>query len=96
MEEEVFENERYQPFRGWGHQWPGHFLPTDRVGHWSAGSLPQSPTLDHTCFNAVAPRLKKVGCCTLLVTRSLFCGGVLSLVAVLNNLLGNCFHCPEL
>lgn len=35
VEEEVFENERLQPFRGWGHQWPGHFLPTDRVGHWS-------------------------------------------------------------
>ncbi|EFJ42345.1 hypothetical protein VOLCADRAFT_97625 [Volvox carteri f. nagariensis] len=33
--EEVFENERFQPFRGWGHQWPGHFLPSDRVGHWS-------------------------------------------------------------
>ncbi|GIL48686.1 hypothetical protein Vafri_5151 [Volvox africanus] len=33
--EEVFENERFQPFRGWGHMWPGHFLPSDRVGHWS-------------------------------------------------------------
>jgi hypothetical protein len=33
--EEVFENERVQPFRGWGHSWPGHFLPSDRVGHWS-------------------------------------------------------------
>ncbi len=32
--EEVFENERFQPFRGWGHMWPGHFLPSDRVGHW--------------------------------------------------------------
>lgn len=21
-----------QPFRGWGHSWPGHFLPTDKVG----------------------------------------------------------------
>ncbi len=21
--------------RGWGHTWPGHFLPSDRVGHWS-------------------------------------------------------------
>ena len=26
---------RPQPFRGWGHTWPGHFLPTDRVNHWS-------------------------------------------------------------
>jgi hypothetical protein len=32
--EEVFENERWQPFRGWGHLWPGHFLPTDPVRHW--------------------------------------------------------------
>ena len=32
--DEVFENERRQPFRGWGHSWPGHFLPTDPVGHW--------------------------------------------------------------
>jgi len=34
VEEEMFENERFQPFRGWGHTWPGHFLPSDRVGHW--------------------------------------------------------------
>ncbi|GFH09184.1 VASt domain-containing protein, partial [Haematococcus lacustris] len=34
VEEEVFECERFQPFRGWGHSWPGHFLPSDRVGHW--------------------------------------------------------------
>ena len=31
----MFENERFLPFRGWGHEWPGHLLPTDRVGHWS-------------------------------------------------------------
>ena len=35
---EVFENERRQPFRGWGHSWPGHFLPTDSLGHWCDGS----------------------------------------------------------
>lgn len=29
--EEVFENQRLQPFRGWGHSWPGHFLPTDKA-----------------------------------------------------------------
>lgn len=34
--EEVFENERLQPFRGWGHTWPGHFLPTDKCAHWCA------------------------------------------------------------
>lgn len=32
VEEEVFENERFQPFRGWGSLWPGHFLPSDRIG----------------------------------------------------------------
>lgn len=36
--DEVFENERRQPFRGWGHSWPGHFLPTDPVGHWCRAS----------------------------------------------------------
>ena len=30
----VFENERYQPIRGWGHTWPGHFMPRD-YSHWS-------------------------------------------------------------
>lgn len=34
MTEELFEHERVQPFRGWGHTWPGHFLPSDRVGWW--------------------------------------------------------------
>ena len=33
--ESVFENERLQPFRGWGSSWPGHFLPTDATSHWS-------------------------------------------------------------
>ena len=33
--ESLYENERLQPFRGWGHDWPGHFLPTDKVLHWS-------------------------------------------------------------
>jgi hypothetical protein len=28
--EEVFENQRYQPLRGWGSSYPGHLLPTDR------------------------------------------------------------------
>jgi hypothetical protein len=36
--DELFENERRQPFRGWGHTWPGHFLPTDPVGHWCSRS----------------------------------------------------------
>ncbi|BBN04917.1 vacuolar protein sorting-associated protein 13A/C [Marchantia polymorpha subsp. ruderalis] len=29
VEEEVFENERYQPLSGWGSKWPGHLLPSD-------------------------------------------------------------------
>jgi len=60
VEEEIFENERYQPFRAWGHTWPGHFLPTDRVGHWSVEGAVQNPLLDSASFDAVAPALKKV------------------------------------
>ena len=60
VEEEVFENERYQPFRAWGHTWPGHFLPTDRVGHWSLASPHANASLDTSDFDAVAPSLKKV------------------------------------
>ena len=40
--EEVFENQRYQPIRGWGSSYPGHMLPTDRRrysdAHGSQGS----------------------------------------------------------
>jgi len=60
VEEEVFENERYQPFRAWGHTWPGHFLPTDRVGHWSVEGSAHNPLLDSASFDAMAPALKKV------------------------------------
>eukprot|EP00892_Ulva_mutabilis_P010659 jgi/Ulvmu1/7966/UM004_0199.1 len=35
--EDVYENQRWQPFRGWGHSWPGHFLPTDSLRQWSDG-----------------------------------------------------------
>ena len=59
VEEEIFENERYQPFRGWGHQWPGHFLPTDRVGHWSTNASLLNPTLDSASFDAIAPQLRE-------------------------------------
>jgi hypothetical protein len=30
----MYENQRYQPFRGWGSSFPGHLLPTDRA-KWS-------------------------------------------------------------
>ena len=70
VEEEVFENERYQPFRAWGHTWPGHFLPTDRVGHWSLSSPPANPALDTSDFDAVAPTLKKVEQLSLTLSRT--------------------------
>ena len=60
--EEVFENERLQPFRGWGHTWPGHFLPTDKVHRWtqrddcSQGPTP-SVTVTSQHFRKAAPRL---------------------------------------
>ncbi len=59
VEAEVFENERFLPFRGWGHEWPGHLLPTDRVGHWSLrGDRPSgAESMD---FHRVAPPLPKV------------------------------------
>ena len=61
VEAEVFENERYLPFRGWGHEWPGHFLPTDRVGHWSLrGDRPSGA--ESMEFTHVAPSLPEVAC----------------------------------
>ena len=59
VEEEVFENERFQPFKGWGHGWPGNFLPTDKVGHWSHrnGTPGKAASMG---FSTVAPKLPKV------------------------------------
>lgn len=56
--EEVYENERFQPFRGWGHQWPGHFLPSDRVGHWSDRQGKPGGTASME-FRMVEPRLPR-------------------------------------
>lgn len=58
VEEEVFENERFQPFKGWGHGWPGNFLPTDKVGHWSHrnGTPGKAASM---AFSTVAPKLPK-------------------------------------
>mmetsp|Transcript_5398 Transcript_5398/g.9742 ORF Transcript_5398/g.9742 Transcript_5398/m.9742 type:complete len:994 (-) Transcript_5398:50-3031(-) len=54
--EEVFENQRYQPFRGWGSSWPGHLLPTD-CGKWSDRiGLPKVGTKSQM-FELVAPAL---------------------------------------
>ena len=55
----MFENERMQPFRGWGHDWPGYFLPTDRVGHWSMRDGQPGGNLSMH-FMAVAPTLPRV------------------------------------
>lgn len=55
----MFENERVSPFKGgWGHDWPGHFLPTDRVGHWSdrSGGPGGAASMN---FSSVAPKLSK-------------------------------------
>ena len=59
VQEEVFENERFQPFKGWGHNWPGHFLPTDKIGHWSHrdGTPGKAASM---AFSTVAPKLPKV------------------------------------
>ena len=72
VEEEVFENERFQPFRGWGHNWPGHFLPTDKVGHWSHrdGTPGKSASM---AFSAVAPKLTKASL-LLMTTCACTCG----------------------
>jgi len=54
--ESIFENERLQPFRGWGHTWPGHFLPTDRVLHWSTNDPGEQPdSLSSQEIKEVAP-----------------------------------------
>ncbi|PSC69312.1 hypothetical protein C2E20_7167 [Micractinium conductrix] len=55
--EEVFENQRLQPFRGWGHTWPGHFLPTDKVNHWSRREHDNFPLIAGPEFGAIAPPL---------------------------------------
>jgi hypothetical protein len=75
VEEEVFENERYLPFRGWGHQWPGHLLPTDRVGHWSLrGDRPSGA--ESMEFHQVAPTLREVSPTVLAAQRSPLLNGI--------------------
>mmetsp|Transcript_32521 Transcript_32521/g.92225 ORF Transcript_32521/g.92225 Transcript_32521/m.92225 type:complete len:1170 (-) Transcript_32521:1244-4753(-) len=44
----IFENERYQPIRGWGHTWPGHFMPRD-FSHWSTLSDDSSMVFADVC-----------------------------------------------
>lgn len=70
VEEELFENERVSPFKGgWGHDWPGHFLPTDKVGHWSIreGTPAGSNSMN---FSSVAPKLPKVQVVPYITTAS--------------------------
>jgi hypothetical protein len=54
--DEIYEHERYQPIKGWGHQWPGHFLPSDRVSHWGDRSGRPGGMMGME-FDSVAPRL---------------------------------------
>ena len=54
--EEVFENQRYQPFRGWGSSWPGHLLPTD-CGRWSNRIGLPKVGAQSQMFELVAPAL---------------------------------------
>lgn len=55
---ELFENERYQPLRGWGHSWPGHFMPGD-FRHWSnatdASSMVGIPCPGHPYLLGYSP-----------------------------------------
>lgn len=42
---QVFENQRYQPIRGWGSNYPGHMLPTDRRRYSDANGSQVFPML---------------------------------------------------
>eukprot|EP00890_Picochlorum_soloecismus_P005591 jgi/Picsp_1/6032/NSC_03386-R1_protein len=55
--EEIFENERHQPFRGWGSTWPGHFLPTDKVHRWSVRKIDPSGMSSSQTMSKVVPKL---------------------------------------
>jgi len=55
--EVVYENERFQPFRGWGHTWPGHFLPTDRALRWSIRDAQGTEISASQYLDEVAPLL---------------------------------------
>lgn len=52
--EEIFENERLQPFVGWGSKYPGHLLPTDRK-KWSD----RTGKVSSMTFGKVVPPLPK-------------------------------------
>lgn len=53
--EEIFENERHQPFRGWGSTWPGHFLPTDKVHRWSVRNVGDSGIYSSQVMSKIVP-----------------------------------------
>jgi hypothetical protein len=55
--EEVFENERHQPFRGFGSTWPGHFLPTDKVHRWTVRKANPSGIYSSQTMTKVVPHL---------------------------------------
>ena len=96
VQEEVFENERFQPFKGWGHNWPGHFLPTDRIGHWSHrdGTPGKAASM---AFSTVAPKLPKVCFRLLLASKQANAGLLYNSAAVCtSNLSGAEFGCIQL
>lgn len=55
--EVLYENQRLQPFRGWGHTWPGHFLPTDRAMRWSRCDADGNDVDASQELEEVAPKL---------------------------------------
>ena len=55
--EEMYENQRLQPFRGWGSTWPGHFLPTDRTSRYSVRSVSRLDGITGQKASEVAPPL---------------------------------------
>ncbi len=57
--EEVFENERHQPFRGFGSTWPGHFLPTDKIHRWTVRKANPSGVYSSQTMTKVVPHLPK-------------------------------------
>jgi vacuolar protein sorting-associated protein 13A/C len=50
--EEQFENQRYQPIRGWGSKWPGNFVLGDPA-RWSTGDGLQSSQVRLSCTTCV-------------------------------------------
>ncbi|KAK3257602.1 hypothetical protein CYMTET_33319, partial [Cymbomonas tetramitiformis] len=59
VQEEVFENQRYQPFVGWGSTFPGHLLLTDRGRYTTRKPSSKQSAWEESCqkFDTAAPQL---------------------------------------